>query len=104
MPTPITKSNGGTTFFNGIAGGIDGKQFYGPSEHNDVINEKDIFTIGTDIGADYKQFHLPLTSQATATDLIAAFAWSMDFPNDSSSSSPPVTSPTHSLTPPHQPN
>jgi hypothetical protein len=93
MPTPSTKSGGGDTFFNGIAGGIDGKGFYGPSEHDDKISEKDIFQIGTDIGPEFKQLHLPLVNQPAATELIGAFAWSIDFPSDSCTCSVAVSSP-----------
>ena len=102
MPTPATTKGGGTSFFNGIAGGIDGRGFYDRTndagvvtnvEHDDTINEKDIFAIGTDIGPDFKQFHLPLAGQPTATELIGAFAWSMDFPSDSCTCSVNVSSP-----------
>jgi hypothetical protein len=89
MPTPITKNGGGNTFFNGIAGGIDAAMFYGPLEHDDKIKEKDVFQIGTDITSEYKQFHLPLAGQPQADELIGAFAWSLDFPNDSCTCSVP---------------
>jgi hypothetical protein len=87
-PQPATADGGGTTFFNAIAGGINGKGFYGPPcksvhdhyatdatgqlildmngkptrcEHDDTFRAEEIFQIGTDIGPDYKQFRIPLT-------------------------------------------
>jgi len=104
MPTPMTKAAGGDTFFNGIAGGINGANFYGmpcangprdfgKCEHDDKIRAQEVFQIGKDIGPDYKQFHIALSNQPTAEELIGAFAWSMDFPSDSCTCSVAVTSP-----------
>ncbi len=83
MPTPSTKSGGGDCFFNGIAGGIDAKGFYGPTEHDDKIRAQEVYQVGTDIGPDYKQFHVSLANQPAAAELVGAFAWSIDFPSDS---------------------
>jgi hypothetical protein len=64
-------------------------------EHDDGFRAEEDFTIGKDVGPDYKQFHIPVANAiANATDpmtgapkipdeLIGAFAWSMAFPNDS---------------------
>jgi hypothetical protein len=96
MPTPITKDGGGNTYLNGIAGKINGGGFYGDPctsinqngcEHQDKIRAEEVFQIGTDVGPDYKQFRIPLAGQPVAEELIGAFAWSMDFPNDSCSCS-----------------
>jgi hypothetical protein len=101
MPTPPTKNVGGTPLFNGVAGGIDGQGFYGPAcdnidqhgcTHSDTIKVVKSFHIGTEIGSDFQQFHMPLAGM-TANELVGAFAWSMDFPNDSCTCSVPVSSP-----------
>jgi hypothetical protein len=82
-PTPTTNSGGIFSFFNGIAGGINGKGHYGPSEHDDLINAEGNFQIGTDIVPQMKQFHVDLSNQQAATEVVGAFAWSVDFPSDS---------------------
>jgi hypothetical protein len=83
-PTPTTNSGGIFSFFNGIAGGInDGVM----GHHKDVIDTEGNFQFGTDIGPQMKQFHVDLSNQSAATELIGAFAWSVDFPSDSCSCS-----------------
>jgi hypothetical protein len=82
-PTPDTKGGGIFSFFNGIAGGINGDNFYGAAEHNDVIDAEGSYQIGSKIGPEMKQYHIDLTNQSPATELVGAFAWSVDFPNDS---------------------
>ena len=88
FPTPNTK-NGGSSSFNAIAGKINAGN-YGPTEHNDVIDEENTYTVGKDIGSDLKQYSLDLTTQPPAPELIGAFAWSIDFPNDSCTCSVPT--------------
>jgi hypothetical protein len=97
MPTPITKG-GNASYFNGLAGGINANGFYMKTndagvvtqmEHDDVIKAGTSVKIGTELGADFKQIHIPLDGQTPATELIGAFAWSMDFPADSCTCSIP---------------
>jgi hypothetical protein len=100
MPTPATAAGGGTTFFNGIAGGIDGNGFYGPNctngprdfsrcTHVDKVRAQEVYEIGKDIGPDFKQFHISLAGQPATDELVGAFAWSMNFPSDSCTCSIP---------------
>jgi len=93
LPNVITAAGGGNTFFNAIAGGINGKGFYGPAEHDDAFRAEEDFTVGTDVTSDFKQYHVSLANQPAFHEVIGAFAWSMPFPTDSCTCSVQVTSP-----------
>jgi hypothetical protein len=97
VPTPNTKG-GNPSLFNGLTGGIFANGFYTKKtdagvvtqmEHDDVIKAGTSVTIGKELGSDWKQINIPLVNQDPATELIGAFAWSMDFPSDSCTCSIP---------------
>jgi hypothetical protein len=104
-PTPFTENGGLPISFNGLVGGINpngGFASTGLPEHKDGVKASFGAVIGTDIGPEFKQFHIPLTdavkgSECTgnpsctppgetvfglATDLIAAFGWAFHYPDD----------------------
>jgi len=99
-PSPNTKMGGGTSFFNGIVGQINGNGFYGTQctpaqeavramgcEYEDKIGGENSYAIGTDItGGPLQKFTLipsDITTGMDADELIGGFAWSIDFPSDS---------------------
>jgi hypothetical protein len=104
-PSINTTKGGGTSFFNGIAGNINGGDFYGTActldqqragasncEHDDGVKAENNYAIGTDINADLKPYHIIPSDVITGQDpaeLIGGFAWSMDFPSDSCTCSDP---------------
>ena len=94
-PAGNTRNGGGYCFLNGIAGNIHAGN-YGASEHDDVISAMGNFRLGGAVTSDFQStpFTISLDNQMPATELIGAFAWSIDFPTDTCSCSIPGNSTT----------
>jgi hypothetical protein len=115
-PAVNTTKGGGTSFFNGIAGGISLGKYTACTqaqedaqvvatdtspngdktncEYDDEYRGETNLAIGTDITDTPKPFSLVPMDQGKGyvpDDLVGAFAWSMDFPSDSCTCSVTVT-------------